>query len=927
MSDILNAPTFLFSYYLFVLIAIFAAFGIAHSDWRRSLSPLARHYTVSFGLFGGVRLVFLLLLVLRFEADAVNHAVVAISMGILAWNFSPVLNHNRSAGMAVLAGNSVLALALFIANSVAGAAVLFNVIWLLWEIGLGIFILVSLFLNLNQTQEMVVVSVVLLVFGGLLQLVLAADQMQFVQLTEMIAYSVLVVAVYQISIESLSLSNQAFQGLTRESMEQVQGFISLFEASKNITSSLELSQVLDAAAKGLVDVVNVDLCTIALPEEGEASQLRITATYNPRREGRGEAVTFPVSDQPAIKHALERLREVEINNGYDAHQFKFLFALMGTKENVGPLLIQPLVLRNTAIGVLIVSNAYSKAPFGPTQLQLIKAMANQITIAIDNARSYRLLETKSQQLAWTLRNQEQESGRRQAAMEVELKKSREEVNIISQRLLEHDTEADNRQTLLANSQRQIDQLSDQLEATKSRLTHLAEENKQISQLREHLAEAERAKQDLDTLKGRVGDLEATAAEAEQLRTDLAEARHHGRKLVRALQLSRAKIQQMAAIPSSITNLQGAGDLENLACGILISDADGIISRVNTATTRLLARDAQELVGQNLVEVSDDEKWRRALKQITLSGQKLLSANFKVDDRVIMASFSPMVDNNGQGISGNVVILYDATEEATGQQARDEFIASLSQDLRTPMTSITGYIDLLLGESVGMIADMQRKFLQRVKANIERMDLMLRDLIGITAIDAGQLDIKPIPVDMAEVIEDAIIGAKAQLEEKDIQLHLELPQDMPPIVADPEGIQQVMGNLLANALKATPVGRDIILHAVVTEGNAHTTANFEEQRWLQISVSDSGGGIAEEDIERVFNRFYSAEEPLIQGLGETGVGLSIVKHLIEAHDGKVWLETEIGKGTTFSFTLPIKDYFNDPWQDLDVPPLDLNPDVG
>jgi signal transduction histidine kinase len=302
---------------------------------------------------------------------------------------------------------------------------------------------------------------------------------------------------------------------------------------------------------------------------------------------------------------------------------------------------------------------------------------------------------------------------------------------------------------------------------------------------------------------------------------------------------------------------------------------------------------------------------------------MVIATLEVNGRVLRATISPMAAAvSGERPEGSVAILYDVTAEAESQQARDEFVASLSQELRTPMTSITGYTDLLLGESVGLIGDMQRKFLQRIKANIERMNGMLNDLIGVTAIDAGQLEIRPTVVDMAEVIEDTIIGARAQLEEKELTLELNLPENMPPVEADADCVHQIMANLLGNATKCSPVGSTIGISAQIYDEEA---GNPEEVHYLKVAVQDSGGGIAPEDHERVFERFYRAESPLINGLGETGVGLAIVKSLVEAHGGRVWVESEIGSGSVFSFLLPISQGYNDPWLEVDVPPLDLSSD--
>jgi signal transduction histidine kinase len=238
-----------------------------------------------------------------------------------------------------------------------------------------------------------------------------------------------------------------------------------------------------------------------------------------------------------------------------------------------------------------------------------------------------------------------------------------------------------------------------------------------------------------------------------------------------------------------------------------------------------------------------------------------------------------------------------------QRAKDRFIASIAQEVRTPMTSITGYTDLLLGESVGALADMQRKFLQRIKANTERMDSMLNDLIGVSVIDAGQLKLQVEPLDMAGVIEDTIIGARAQLEEKEILLDVNVDENLPLVKADADYARQIMINLLSNACKCSPAGGRISIRAT-----AYDRREFGESAtgYLLVSVTDLGGGIAPEDQSKVFDRFYQAERPLIAGLGETGVGLSIVKALVDAHGGRIWVESELGVGSTFNYILPIAE---------------------
>ena len=188
---------------------------------------------------------------------------------------------------------------------------------------------------------------------------------------------------------------------------------------------------------------------------------------------------------------------------------------------------------------------------------------------------------------------------------------------------------------------------------------------------------------------------------------------------------------------------------------------------------------------------------------------MVATNLEAGNRVLRATLSSMATSHGdQRETGSVAILYDITSEAESQQARDQFVASLSQELRTPMTSIIGYTDLLLGESVGLLGDMQRKFLQRIKANIERLNTLLNDLISVTVIDAGQLELHRTPVDMGEVIEDTIVGTRAQLEDKEITLELNLMDQAPALQADADRLRQILANLVGNAAKCSPVGSTI-----------------------------------------------------------------------------------------------------------------------
>jgi signal transduction histidine kinase len=233
-------------------------------------------------------------------------------------------------------------------------------------------------------------------------------------------------------------------------------------------------------------------------------------------------------------------------------------------------------------------------------------------------------------------------------------------------------------------------------------------------------------------------------------------------------------------------------------------------------------------------------------------------------------------------------------ERSNEQA--EVVASISQELRQPMSSIVGYTDLLLGESVGILGALQRKFVERIKASTERIGNLIDDMIQMTTLESGLAALKPEPVDLNVIIDNAMSYTSSQVREKNISMHLDLPKAMAPIHADREALQQILIHLLQNAGAATPMEGNITLKV--------QTRKEEGLDYVLIQVTDSGGGISGSDLPRVFTRLYRADNVLIQGVGDTGVGLSIAKTLTEAQHGRIWVETEPGATSTFSVLLPI-----------------------
>ncbi len=228
----------------------------------------------------------------------------------------------------------------------------------------------------------------------------------------------------------------------------------------------------------------------------------------------------------------------------------------------------------------------------------------------------------------------------------------------------------------------------------------------------------------------------------------------------------------------------------------------------------------------------------------------------------------------------------------------EVITSIAQELRQPLSSIMGYTDLLLGDSPSiLLGAFERKFVERIRAATNRVGSLTDDLIQILTLENELSNIEQRGfVDLNLIIDNAMSYTGAQVHEKNISIQLDIPDKIKPINADREALQQILIHLLQNAGSASPISGNIILKV--------QTKTENEKEYIFIQVSDSGGGISAEDLSHVFDHLYRADNLPIHGVGDTGVGLSIIKTLTEAQGGRIWIETHMDTGTTFNVVLPV-----------------------
>lgn len=249
----------------------------------------------------------------------------------------------------------------------------------------------------------------------------------------------------------------------------------------------------------------------------------------------------------------------------------------------------------------------------------------------------------------------------------------------------------------------------------------------------------------------------------------------------------------------------------------------------------------------------------------------------------------------------VLVFHDMTELRRLENIRKDFVANVSHELRTPLTSIKGYVEALLdGAKDDPVAS--AKFLDIILKQSDRLNLIIEDLLELSKIESGRVLLKEEPVDLRPIIDRALATIKPIADKNGHRLVLSIDDNLPPVPGDEGRLLQVLTNLLDNAVKYTPAGGTITVNSRLINGTGSTGSSEEG---IELTVSDTGIGIPEQDRPRVFERFYRVDKARSRELGGTGLGLAIVKHIVEGHGGQVWVEANQPHGSKFVVRLPIR----------------------
>ncbi len=330
-------------------------------------------------------------------------------------------------------------------------------------------------------------------------------------------------------------------------------------------------------------------------------------------------------------------------------------------------------------------------------------------------------------------------------------------------------------------------------------------------------------------------------------------------------------------------------LDGMVEGVLLTDAAGRIVLANGAFARIFGAQAP-VEGRRPLEAARVPALQEAVEAALATAEALTReiALGGAQEKVIRASLAA-VRESGSTV-GAVAVFHDVTELKRLEKVRQEFVANVSHELRTPLTAIKGYAETLRD---GGLRDPARaaEFVEVIHRHAERLRALIEDLLDLAAVEQGEARLKPAPVRARDAVAQAEAVIRPAAGSRRQTLSLDLPADLPEVVADRDRLAQVLINLLDNAVKFTPEGGRVAVTGSAAGGR------------VTLAVSDNGVGIAPADLPRIFERFYRADRSRDRREGGTGLGLAIAKHLTQAMGGTIEVESLLGSGTTFRIVLP------------------------
>ncbi|MDF2627430.1 MAG: two-component hybrid sensor and regulator [Symbiobacteriaceae bacterium] len=344
-------------------------------------------------------------------------------------------------------------------------------------------------------------------------------------------------------------------------------------------------------------------------------------------------------------------------------------------------------------------------------------------------------------------------------------------------------------------------------------------------------------------------------------------------------------------------------LESAGEAIVMVDNRGLCVMANHQVGNVLGISAERCIGQSVHELHSHAtrvfrggcalEWNPGPEGTPPVEIKTRTVETREDQPRVFHEFSAPVQDELGRVIGRIYVYRDVTKETEVDRMKSEFIATVSHELRTPMTSIKGSLGLVLGGIAGALPEDAKELLGIAQNNTDRLIRLINDILDISRIEAGKMEIKRAPLSVVDSVHRAIRELEGFATQRDIVLKAELPDDLPRAIADYDRLQQVLVNLLSNAIKFSDMHSRVVVSAGLDE----------DQIWVK--VLDQGAGIPKEHLSSIFEKFHRVDNASTRKTGGTGLGLAICRAIVEEHGGRIWVDSELGKGSAFTFTLPVE----------------------
>jgi signal transduction histidine kinase len=341
-------------------------------------------------------------------------------------------------------------------------------------------------------------------------------------------------------------------------------------------------------------------------------------------------------------------------------------------------------------------------------------------------------------------------------------------------------------------------------------------------------------------------------------------------------------------------------LDSINFGIIITDIQGNVNHINYYMLNLLNRTLADVVDRPLAEIlKHDEITSFISLQGTLEQSKTVNhieTTFPdlAPEETFQVSSSDLSDGEGDVI-GKVIFAKNITMEKSAEKAKHEFITHVAHELRTPLTTIKSYNEMLMGGEIDD-GETQKEFYNTISDETDRLSRLIENLLNISKMEIGSLSLNSGLVKTDWLVEDCMAAIEAPAQKKHITTEKNLPDKFPSLVGDKELLKVAVINILSNAVKYTP------------ENGTITFSLNEQDNTIIFDVIDTGYGISQEDLPHVFDKFYRSADPNVAGQTGTGLGMAITSEIIHLHGGKIEVQSELGKGTRFTITLPKEQYY-------------------